>query len=115
MGIAILLAILMLGGTLTVSAQNPNSQPTPSNASNTLTGCLKGSEDQYYIVEKNGHRHTLQAKGQDLSSHVNHMVTLSGKTSPSRSAGSSSDAEGNRSGFFSVDNVTDDQGACKKK
>jgi len=109
----LLLATLLLLGMLTASAQNPSSPGTAaaSSKATTLTGCLKGSTDQYYIVEQNGKRHTLQAKDQDLSTYVNHQVTVSGKASPSRTAGS--DAEGHRKGYFLVDSVSD-QGACKK-
>lgn len=119
MRIIMLLATLMLTALLRASAQNPGSQDTTtqqqqsaaSSSATTLTGCLKGSTDQYYIVEQNGHRHVLMAS-QDLSSYVNHEVTLTGKAS--RKPGTSSDAEGHRSGFFSVDSVSD-QGSCKKK
>jgi len=112
MRIAILLPTLMLTGILTAFAQNPGSQSTASSGGTSLTGCLKGSKDQYYVVEKNGHRHTLMAKNQDLNSYVNHEVTVTGKADTSRNA-ASSDAEGHRKGFFSVDSVSE-QGTCKK-
>ncbi len=110
MRITILLAAFMFTSMFTLSAQNPSSQSTASSG-NTLTGCVKGSKDQYYLVEKNGHRHTL-AGTQDMSSYVNHEVTVTGKADSTRQAGS--DAEGHRKGYFSVDTVND-QGACKKK
>ena len=113
-----LLSMLMLTGVLAASAQSPSSQDATqgrqtatSSSATTLTGCLKGSTDQYYIVEQNGKRHTLMAKDQDLSSYVNHKVTVTGKASPSRTT--TSDAEGHRKGFFSVDTVSD-QGSCEK-
>jgi hypothetical protein len=115
MRITMLLATLMLTGLLTASAQDASSQAATgaSSGTSTLTGCLKGKQDQYYIVEQNGKRHTLQPKNQDLSTYVNHEVTVTGRTSPSRDAGTTSDAEGHRKGYFSVDSVSD-QGACKK-
>jgi hypothetical protein len=113
MRIIILLLALMLTTTLTVSAQNPNTRNTASSGGKTLTGCLKGSNHQYYLVEKNGHRHTLDEKSQDLSSYVNHEVTVTGKADASRSPAASSDAEGHRTGYFSVDSLSD-QGTCKK-
>ena len=113
MRLTILLSMVLLVGVMTVVAQDAGSQGTASSSGATLTGCLKGSKDQYYIVEKNGHRHTLMENGQDLSSYVNHTVTVTGKASTARKAGGSSDAEGHRSGFFSVQGVTD-QGPCKK-
>jgi hypothetical protein len=106
MRINALLTIIILFGTLTLSAQTPT-----SSGDSTLTGCLKGSTDQYYLVEKNGHKHTLQGKNEDLSQYVNHTVTVTGKASSSRVAGS--DAEGHRKGYFVVNNISD-QGSCKK-
>jgi hypothetical protein len=119
MRIIALLALLVLTGALTLSAKNGESSPTQqqpaamSSGSDSLTGCLKGSKHQYYVVEKDGTRHSLMAKGNtDLSTYVNHMVTVKGQAENSRNA-AGSDAEGHRKGFFSVDSV-DDQGACKK-
>ena len=106
---AILLPTLMLTSILAASAQNSKS----ASSGTTLTGCLKGSSHQYYLVEKNGHRHTLNEKSQDLSSYVNHEVTVTGKADTSRNPSTSSDAEGHHAGYFSVDSVSD-QGACKK-
>jgi hypothetical protein len=113
MRIANLLLTLMLTSILPASAQSPSSQNTTSSGGTTLTGCLKGSKHQYYLTEKNGHRHTLMAKTQDLSSYVNHEVTVTGKADASRNPATSSDAEGHRTGFFSVDSLTD-QGTCTK-
>jgi len=120
MRITALLALLVLtGAPLTLSAKNGESSPiaqqpaATSSSSDSLTGCLKGSKHQYYVVEKDGTRHSLMAKGNtDLSAYVNHMVTVKGQAENSRNA-AGSDAEGHRKGFFSVDSV-DDQGACKK-
>lgn len=112
MRFAIFLPMLMLAGVLTPLAQNPGSQGTAS-SNTTLTGCLKGSKNQYYLVEKNGHRHTLMANNQDLSSYVNHEVTVTGKPDTSRNPASGSDTEGHRKGFFSVESVSD-QGTCNQ-
>ena len=116
----VLLATLLLTGALMLFAGNTGSPATnqqqstaTSSGADTLTGCLKGSKHQYYVVEQNGTRHTLMAKGnQDLASYVNHMVTVTGKAENSRNV-AGSDAEGHRKGFFSVDSVND-QGPCKK-
>ena len=113
MRLTILLSMVLLVGIPTTFAQNPSSQGAASSSNTTLTGCLKGSKDQYYVVEKNGHRHSLMENDQDLSVYVNHTVTLTGKASTARKAAGSTDAEGHRSGFFSVQSVSD-QGACKK-
>ena len=121
MRIPILFAILMLTAMSTASAGNPRSQDASqqqqtasASGASTLTGCLKGSKDQYYIVEQDGTRHTLMAKNQHLSSYVNHKVTVTGQADTSRNPGASSDAEGHRKGLFSVDSVSD-QGTCKKQ
>ena len=116
MRVVMLFLALTVTSMSTVSALNPgpqdsNQQPAAaSGGGSTLTGCLKGKKDQYYLVEQNGNRHSLMST-QDLSSYVNHQVTVTGKADTSRVAGS--DAKGHRSGLFSVDNVSD-QGACKK-
>lgn len=110
MRIALLLATLILIGASTGSAQNPAS---PSGASK-LTGCLKHSASQYYLVEQNGTRHTLMAKGQHLGSYVNHQVTVTGKADTTHNPAAGSDTNGMGSGFFSVGSVSD-QGDCKKK
>jgi hypothetical protein len=117
MRISMLVAIVLLAGIALAAAQNPAPAPPQSNATagnSTVTGCLKGSVNQYYVVEKNDTRHVLLSKGHDLSSHVDHWVTITGKADNNRDASSSSDegsAHGNR--FFAVDDVSD-QGACKK-
>lgn len=106
---------------LMVSDHAVFAQDTPQTAqansvppTTTVTGCLNGSKNQYYVTEKDGTRHVLLAKGKDLSPYVNHEVTVTGKADINRDASASSDegtARGNR--FFSVDAVSD-QGACKK-
>lgn len=108
----VFLATTLITVALTVSAQNSATPSTPSTDGGILTGCVKGSAHQYYLVEKNGHKHTLmETNNTDLSSYVNHEVTVTGKADTSRVAGS--DAEGHRKGYFSVNGVTD-QGPCKK-
>jgi len=111
MRIITMLASLLLTGVLTAPAQNPTPKGTTAASSgSTLTGCLKGKTDQYYIMESNGKRHSLMSS-QDLSSFVNHQVTVTGKADTSRATGG--DAHGHRMGLFSVSNVSD-QGPCKK-
>jgi hypothetical protein len=61
----ILFPILVLAVAPAAMAQTGAQSTTTANGSS-LTGCVKGSKDQYYLVEKNVHRHTLMAK-QDLS------------------------------------------------
>jgi hypothetical protein len=116
MRIALLLATLLLAGSCIASAANPsshdsNQQPSASSSGDTLTGCLKGSKHQYYLVESDGSHHTVTSKSQNLGTYVNHMVTVTGKADTTRAA--NSDAEGHRSGYFVVDSVSD-QGSCKK-
>jgi hypothetical protein len=103
------LPAIILFGSLTLSAQTPSSGNAA--AGETLTGCLKGSTDQYYLVESNGKKHTLQGKNDDFSQYVNHAITVTGKASTARVP--NSNAESHRKGYFAVSNITD-QGACKK-
>jgi hypothetical protein len=110
-------AFLLVVPNQPLAAQDTTNQTAQANSvptSSTITGCLKGSKNQYYVMEKNGTRHVLLAKGKDLSPYVDHEVTVTGKADSNRDASSSSDegsGRGNR--FFSVDEVSD-QGACKK-
>ena len=117
MRITIQLAAFILTGVLSMLAQTSNPPDTTQTgaaaSAGTLTGCLQGSHDQYYIVAKDGSRHKLMAKSQDLSQYVDHEVTVAGKADTARNASAGSDAEGHRAGFFSVDSVSN-QGACKK-
>jgi hypothetical protein len=116
MRIPTLLAIGLLAEMAIAAAQGPaplakqiNMPPT-----STLTGCLKGSVDQYFVIDSSFFEHVLLAKGHEFGPYVDHMVTLTGKADNERDASSSSDEgspRGNR--FFSVDEVTD-QGPCKK-
>jgi hypothetical protein len=117
MRVVTLFLALILVGMSTVVAQNPsspdsNQQQAAASGGSTLTGCLQGKSDQYYLVEQNGTRHSLMST-QDLSQYVDHQVTVTGKADTSRNAAAGSDAKGHRAGMFSVDNVSD-QGACKK-
>ena len=107
---AMLFATLILIGASTGLAQNS----APSSGTSTLTGCLKQAPGQYYLVEHNGTRHVLMGKGHHFGTYVNHQVTVTGKADTTRNPAADSDAQGNRSGFFSVAGVTD-QGDCKKK
>jgi hypothetical protein len=59
MRLPILLATLTLVAVSTASAENPMSprenqqqQSATSSDATTLTGCLKGSKNQYYLVER---------------------------------------------------------------
>lgn len=114
-----LAAVIALAGFMSVAAQNttPSTTEPPQTASqgrSTLTGCLKGSTNQYYVIEKDGTEHVLLARKHDLSQYVNHEVVLNGQADVNRDASSSSDegsAHGNR--FFAVDSISD-RGACKK-
>ena len=101
-------AALLVAPNQTLAAQDAT-QPGLANSippTTTLTGCLKGSKNQYYVMEKNGTRHVLLAKGKDLSPYVNHEVTLTGKVD-------NSNAGSRHNVYFSVDDVSD-QGACTK-
>jgi|HubBroStandDraft_4_1064222.scaffolds.fasta_scaffold00417_16 hypothetical protein len=97
MRVPMLLAIVLLAGIAVATAQNPTPPQSSTTASNsTVTGCLKGSVNQYYVVEKNGIQHVLLSRGHDLSSYVGHWATISGKADINRDASSSSDGVGAR-------------------
>lgn len=107
---SLLISTLLVSAVLT-AAQDTTKRTSSASSSNTLSGCLMGHPDQYYIIDNKGHHHTVMA-GQDLSSFVNHTVIATGRAG--RAPGRSSDTEGHSSGFFRIEKVTD-QGYCKKK
>jgi hypothetical protein len=118
MRIPVTLSIVLCAGALLAMAQNPSTQgtsePAQTSGTSTLTGCLHGSKNQYYVMEKNGTNHVLLTRERDLSKYLNHQVTVTGKADTNRDASASSDegtAHGNR--FFSLESISD-QGACKK-
>jgi hypothetical protein len=53
MRIPTLSAVVLLAGMTLAAAQNPIlPQPSTTAGTSTVTGCLKGSVNQYYVVEK---------------------------------------------------------------
>ena len=79
-GIFVLVLALILGAMVSRAHE---SQEKPKNGKNvTITGCLqKGDEaGEYSILAKDGKRYGLRSKKVDLSKHVGHTVTVSGRT-----------------------------------
>jgi hypothetical protein len=122
MRIASSLALLALVCIALASAQT-TSPPAPatiqkaslSAEESTLTGCLKGSTDEFYLTERNGTMHVLMGHNRDLRPYVDHWVELGGNRDNSRDASASSD-EGTAHGlrFFQVEEIVADNGVCKR-
>ena len=123
MRIAAPLAILVFSCCATALAQT--SQPSAispslrtaslSTQETTLTGCLEGKTNGYYLIEQNGTVHMLMGRNRDLRLYVDRWVELGGNRDNSRDASASSDqgtAHGLR--FFQVEEVIADNGTCKR-
>jgi len=121
MRFAVSLAILVLVCVVLASAQttSPTAHATVQKANlsggdTTLTGCVKGSNDEFYLITKDGTLHMLIGRNRDLRPYVGRWVELGGNRDLSRDASASSD-EGTAHGlrFFQVEEVISDNGACK--
>jgi len=122
MRIATCLAIFVLCCFALSSAQNINlasASPAPTaslgTGETTVTGCLRGRTDEFYLVEKDGTTRLLMGPNEKLNSYVGHWVELGGNRDNRRDASASSD-EGTPHGlrFFQVEEILADQGACKR-
>jgi hypothetical protein len=121
MRIAVSLAIFVLAWFALASAQTTTStgsvavvqKVSLSPGESTVTGCLKGSTDQYYLVQKDGTMRLLMGPNDELRQYVGHWVELAGNRDNRRDASASSD-EGTPHGlrFFQVENILADQGSC---
>ena len=121
-GIAVSVAIFSVVSLALASAQttNPVAPRTVQLASlsageTTVTGCLKGHTDGFYLIEKDGTMRLLMSPNDNLKPYVYHWVQLGGNRDFGRDASASSD-EGTPHGlrFFQVEEVLSDEGACKR-
>jgi hypothetical protein len=123
MRIAVSLAIFVLACFALTSAQTTTSNGSTAivqkasltAGESTITGCIKGSTDQFYLVEQDGTTHLLMGRNRTLRPYLDHWVELGGNRDNNRDASASSD-EGTPHGlrFFQVENVLADQGSCKR-
>src|SRR5437879_7105867 len=70
------MALAQTSGTSSTSTASDNS------SSNTTRGCLTGTSGSYSIADQSGTSHKLSGNTQDLSSHVNQIVEITGATDP---------------------------------
>ena len=76
MRIPTLSALVLLAGMTLAAAQNPTlPQSSTTAGTSTVTGCLKGSVNQYYVVEKRCQA-WAPVKGHDLSSGLTQGVLV---------------------------------------
>jgi len=105
------------------SAQNSNpaslttvaQTATLSPGETTITGCVKGSTDGFYLMQQDGTMRLLMGRNRMLRPLVDHWVELGGNRDDRRDASASSD-EGTPHGlrFFQVEEVIANQGPCKR-
>ena len=123
MRFATTLALFALAVLTCALAQTTNSSGTNETLSSvslpagqsSIMGCVHGSTDQYYLIEKDGTMRLLMGPNSQLQQLVGHSVVLGGNRDLRRDASASSD-EGTPHGlrFFQVEELLADQGACKK-
>lgn len=106
---------LLFAACLTLPAQSSSSamgqaNPAAEGKPTQIIGCLKGSSQQYRLVEKDGTRHLLLGDNNALAGHVGDEVRLVGYRGNSRDASSSM---GNASNYFQVQSLSSDNGKCK--
>jgi hypothetical protein len=120
MRIAVSLAILVLVCVVLASAQttSPTAPATVQKLSlsageTMVSGCLKGSTDGFYLIERDGTMRLLMSSNDSLKPYVDHWVQLGGNRDSRRDSSASSD-EGTAHGlrFFQVEEVIADNGTC---
>ena len=104
------------------SAQTPSASTAPATLQNaslpagesSVTGCVHGSTDQYYLIENDGTMRLLMGPNSQLQQLLGHRVVLAGNRDLRRDASASSDG-GTPHGlrFFQVEEVLAEQGVCK--
>lgn len=90
----------------TASQANPAASGQPTQ----IIGCLKGTSQQYRLVEKDGTTHMLMGDESALAGHVGDEVRLVGYRDNRRDASSSM---GHASNYFQVQSLSSDNGKCK--
>jgi hypothetical protein len=93
----LLLSLVLLTSAAWLQAQAyPQSAPTqtPDGKSGYMTveGCLQGSDGNYTLTADSGTMYQLTGNTAELKDHVGHQVQITGMTSGSSAAGSSSES-----------------------
>ena len=93
----LMLLLVLLASAAWVQAQAyPQSEPAQSageaSGHTTVQGCLSGSDGNYALTADNGTTYQLTGNTAELKDHVGHEVQITGKTSGSSAASSSTGA-----------------------
>ena len=114
-----LVAVLLLCCAL-ASAQTTNTGGAPAvvqkaslSGETTVTGCLQGKTDGYYLTEKDGTMRLLMGPDDELNSYVGHWVQLGGNRDNRRDASAGDEGTPHGLRFFQVEEILADQGTCK--
>ena len=93
-----LLLVLLVSAAWVQAQAYPQAEPTQSTAGAaghmTVQGCLSGSDGSYTLTADNGTTYQLTGNTAALKDHVGHEVQITGKTSGSTAASSSTSAAG---------------------
>jgi hypothetical protein len=95
----------------TSSSQSDSSQ-SGSASSQTVEGCLQGSDGNFTLTDKSGMTYQLAGDTSKLTEHVGHEVQIKGSTSGASPAGSSAGAAGEQQ-TLTVESVKHVSKTCK--
>ena len=73
-------SILLLAAGMAFAQSTTDQSTQPSQSSNSIQGCLSGSDNNFTLVDQNGKTWALHvADGQNLKDHVGHTVAVEGR------------------------------------
>jgi hypothetical protein len=104
-----LAAVLLLSATWLQAQQDQGAGQTNSPSSNTVEGCLQGSNGNYTLTDSAGTTYQLAGDTSKLTEHVGHEVEIKGSTSPSSSASTGASSQPT----LTVDSVKHVSKTCK--
>ena len=104
-----LAAVLLLSATWLQAQQDQGAGQTKSPSSNTVEGCLQGSNGNYTLTDSAGTTYQLAGDTSKLTEHVGHEVEIKGSTSPSSSASAGASSQPT----LTVDSVKHVSKTCK--
>jgi Protein of unknown function (DUF5818) len=90
------LSLLLLGVSWAAAQNSPATSPKSSASANagtqTVQGCLSGSDGKFMLTDKNGQTYDLTGDTSKLAEHVGHEVKITGAASSGAGSATSSQA-----------------------
>ena len=93
----LVLSLLLLGVSWAAAQNSPATSPSgsasASSGSQTVEGCLNGSDGKYTLTDKQGQTYDLTGDTSKLAEHVGHEVKITGTQSAANAAPSSAGSQ----------------------